>query len=372
MVSKACLVGAYQSKLSAIGRSADIDLTVIVPPFWREPGGDLRLERGDSDGYRLLVEPIRLNGRHHLHWYPRLGHRLRELRPDVVHMDEEPYSLVTWLGMRQARALGARPLFFSWQNIFRRYPPPFGQMERQVLAWADHGIMGNAAADEVWRRKGYRGPTTILPQFGVSLELFRERGPFSADTPFLIGSASRRLAPEKGVDLILQAATALPGDWRVRVAGDGDDRARLEGLAQSLGIADRVDFVGKVGSEAVADFLRGLDVLVLPSRTTPTWKEQFGRVLIEAMACGVPVIGSDSGEIPHVIGEDGLVFAEDDLAGLTARLTALATDCALRTRLGQAGRRRVAERYTQAQIAARTVDIYRAVMAKPAILPTRP
>lgn len=364
MVSKACIVGAYQTKLELIGRTAGIDLTVIVPPGWREAGGDLLLERSHTDGYRLLVEPIRFNGRHHLHYYPHLGRRLRELRPDIVHMDEEPYSLVTWLGMRQARALGARTLFFSWQNIYRRYPPPFRQLERQTLAWADHGIMGNAAAEEVWRRKGYRGPSTILPQFGVSLELFAPRSPFAATAPFVIGSASRRLNPEKGVDLILEAAARLPGGWQVRVAGDGPDRPRLETLARRLGIAERVAFVGKVGSEAVADFLRGLDVLVLPSRTLPTWKEQFGRVLIEAMACGVPVIGSDSGEIPHVIGDAGLIFPEGDADALHTHLLGLAADPQQRAELGRRGRDRVVDRYTQDQIAARTAAVYRSLAAK--------
>ena len=64
----------------------------------------------------------------------------------------------------------------------------------------------------------------------------------------------------------------------------------------------------QIPSDQVAVEMRKLHALVLPSRTTPRWKEQFGRVLIEAMACGVPPVGSDSGEIPHVIDDAGLVF----------------------------------------------------------------
>ena len=357
MVWKGCIASAYQTKLEAIAQSADVDLTVVVPPSWRERGGDLSLERGHTQGYRLLVEPIRFNGQHHLHYYPHLWQRLKEIRPDIIHLDEEPYSLVTWLGARYARSLGARFIFFSWQNIYRPYPPPFRWMERQVLDSADFGIMGNSAAEEVWRRKGYRGASAILPQFGVSLDLFTPAP--KSDTPFVIGSASRRLNREKGVDLILQAASRLEGEWRIKIAGDGDARPELEQLARSLGIADRVEFVGKIGSEQVVAFLQQLDLLVLPSRTLPTWKEQFGRVLIEAMACELPVIGSDSGEIPNVIGDAGFIFPENDVDQLLAYFTLLQNSPALRKKLGSIGRKRALTHYTQSAIAVKTVDIYR-------------
>lgn len=358
MVSKACVVGAYQTKLELIGQTDGVDLTVIVPPAWNESGGNLPLEQLHTDGYKLIVEPMRFNGQYHTHYYPKLRQRLREIQPDIVHMDEEPYSLVTWLGMRYARQLKAKTLFFSWQNIFRRYPPPFRWMEQQILQWADFGQMGNAAAEEIWRKKGFKGESEIFPQFGVSLDLFTPRPAPDVSQPFVIGSASRRLNEGKGVDLILTAAARLSGDWQIRIAGDGPARVPLQQLAQSLGIADRVYFDGKIGSEEVPAYLQKMDVLVLPSRTTATWKEQFGRVLVEAMACEVPVIGSDSGEIPHVIGDAGLVFAEDDVDALFAHLQAVQQSAELRSELGRFGRKRALSNYTQKQIAARTVAVY--------------
>ncbi|MBC7239486.1 MAG: glycosyltransferase, partial [Chloroflexi bacterium] len=95
----------------------------------------------------------------------------------------------------------------------------------------------------------------------------------------------------------------------------------------------------------------------------PKWKEQFGRVLIEAMACGVPVVGSDSGEIPHVIGEAGLIFPEGDALLLRRCLERLQQDMAFRQDLARRGRERVLQHYTQAQIAAQTVAFYREVLA---------
>jgi glycosyltransferase involved in cell wall biosynthesis len=105
-----------------------------------------------------------------------------------------------------------------------------------------------------------------------------------------------------------------------------------------------------------------MDVLALTSRTLPNWKEQFGRVLVEAMACGVPVIGSSSGEIPHVIGDAGLIVHEEDVDGLRNGLLQLMRDDALRLELGRRGRQRVLERFTQARVAAETVEIYRSML----------
>lgn len=359
MVSKACLVGAYQTKLEAIARYDDVDLQVIVPPRWDDPAGPITLERGHTDGYSLLVDPIRFNGQYHFHYYPRLGQRMRAFRPDVLHMDEEPYNLATWLAIREARRQGVKSLFFSWQNIRQRYPFPFNQIEKQVLKWADYAIMGNKASVDVWQAKGYRHPYAVIPQFGVSAALYppptqRDRG-----RGFVIGSASRRLVPAKGVDLLLQAAATLPGIWRVHIAGDGPQRPRLEELARSLGIADRVFFDGVIPSDRMPAYLRQLDVLVLPSRTTPQWKEQFGRVLVEAMACEVAVIGSDSGEIPHVIGDAGLIFPEDDVETLSSYLRQLIQHPELRQEWGQRGRQRALAQFTQSHIAAQTVAVYR-------------
>jgi glycosyltransferase involved in cell wall biosynthesis len=150
----------------------------------------------------------------------------------------------------------------------------------------------------------------------------------------------------------------------LRFVGHGPLATEIPGKAAALGIADRVSVERPVPSREVPALLRQFDVVVLPSLTTSWWKEQFGRVLIEAMACQVPVVGSDSGEIPHVIGDGGLVVREADRADLRDALARLMADPDLGRDLGQRGRARVMERFTQASVAARTVDVYRAVMGR--------
>jgi glycosyltransferase involved in cell wall biosynthesis len=363
MISKACIVGAYQKKLEELARLPDMELTVFVPPSWRDSRGVTCLERAHTAGYDLQIVPMALNGHFHLHWYIGLGPRLRARRPDIVHIDEEPYNLATWQAMRLAQAVGARACFFAWQNLARAYPPPFCWFERHSFRHAAHALAGSVAAADVLRRKGYRGPISVVPQFGVDPEQYRPReGPKPAGV-FVVGYAGG-LVPEKGIDVLLRAAAGLAGSWEVRLAGDGAEGPRLARLAQELGIAERVRFWGRVApSTAMPDFYRGLDAFVLPSRSQPNWVEQFGRVLVEAMACGVAVIGSTCGEIPQVIGDAGLIFPEGNVEALQAQLARLQGDAALRADFAARGRARVLAHYTQARIAASTYAVYRQMFA---------
>ncbi len=365
MVSKACLVGAYQRKLEEMAALPEIELTVAVPAAWRDARGLIRLERAHVRGYRLVVEPIAYNGHFHFHYYPRLGRLMAEVRPQLVHVDEEPYNLATWHALRLARRHHARALFFSWQNLLRRYPWPFSAFERDVLRTADGAIAGNQEAQAVWRAKGFAGPMAVIPQFGVDLEVFRpvERpaGP-NIGRPFVAGYAGR-LVREKGVDILLRAAAKLPADIHLRIVGGGPELPALKRLADRLGLAGRVAWLPIVPSEQMPAQFAQMDCLVLPSRTRPNWKEQFGRVLIEAMACGVPVIGAASGEIPNVIGAAGWLFPEADAAALAERLRQLWQQPDARTLLSSLGRQRVEALYSQRRIADDTVKMYRDLMA---------
>ena len=359
MLSKACIVGIYQPKLEAIARCG-VDLTVLVPPSWRDERGVQQLERAHTTGYQLREIPIRFNGNFHLHHYPTLGREIRALQPEIVHIDEEPYNLATWQALHHSHSVGAKSLFFSWQNILRAYPPPFSWGEGWVLRLADYALAGADCAAKVLRRKGYAGPLATIPQFGTSPDLFQPAANRPA-RPFTIGFVGR-LVPEKGLHILLRAAARLDGDWRLRLVGGGIGRAELQALASSLGIGEQVKFLGQLPSTDLPTEYHRLDALVLPSLTRANWKEQFGRVLVEAMASGVPVIGSDSGAIPGVIGDAGLIVSEGDVDALARALGDLREQSRLRAELIAKGRARFLARFTHERIAEETVGVYQEML----------
>lgn len=381
LLSKALVVGAYMRKCDLIAAHPDIDLTVLVPPLWRDDGVDRRLEPVPTPGYHLEILPIRRPGDFHLHHYPDLRARLNRLQPDLVHLDEEPYNLATYLGLRAARRAGARALFFTWQNLNRRYPLPFRAFERYAYRTAAGAIAGTPAAAAVLRAKGFGAsspkPIWTIPQFGVDAEIYCPSPPPTppATTPPATTSPHRtpprplhvgfagRLVPAKGVADLIAAVAPLPPAVTLEIVGSGPAEADLRRQAHAAGLADRVTFTPWLPSDAMPAFYRRLDVLVLPSRSTPRWTEQFGRVLTEAMACQAVVVGSDSGEIPHVIGDAGLIYPEGDFVALRAHLSRLADDPAARATLGEAGRRRVMAHFTMQAVADATVAAWREAMA---------
>jgi glycosyltransferase involved in cell wall biosynthesis len=319
------------------------------------------LERAYTEGYRLETLPIHRNGDFHLHFYTGLGEAMRRFRPQIVHIDEEAYNLAAWQALWHARRAGAKSLFFTWQNINREYPPPFNWGERWMLKHVDAAIAGTESAAGVLRAKGYTGEIDVIAQFGVDPDLFCPPTVLP-DRPFTIGCVAR-LVPEKGLAVLLQAAARLGGEWRLRIIGGGPLRPELERLAAELGISEQVTFLSQLPSTGMPAQYHELDALAVPSLTLPNWKEQFGpRATVEAMASGVPVVGSDSGAIPDVIADAGLIVPEGEAEALAAALQLLRHSPELRADLGARGRARVLERYTHAGIAAATVRVYRGMV----------
>jgi glycosyltransferase involved in cell wall biosynthesis len=354
-------VAAYRRKLEAVAARAEVDrLVAVTGSEWREPDGRrIAFESSaKSDAYDLRVEPLWLNGSYHLFIWPRLGRLIREVRPDLVHIDEEPYNLATAHGTWLAQRAGARSLFFTWQNLLRRYPPPFNLFERSVFAHSAFGIAGSQEALEVVRKKGYCGPAAVIPQFGVDPDLFSPGGR-TPDGPPVIGYMSR-LVEEKGLLVLLDALAQVRGDWCLHVIGSGPLEGAARRRAEQLGIGNRITWERGIASMLVPERLRKFTLFVQPSLTRRHWKEQFGRAVVEAMACGVPVIGSDSAEIPQVLDDAGLIVPEGDAAALRHAIERVLADEALRRDMAVRGRQRVLDCYTHGRIAEQTVAAYRA------------
>jgi glycosyltransferase involved in cell wall biosynthesis len=375
LISHTCQSRAEgQPRALELAKFDGIELCVLAPQRFNHYGVWREAEAPEGNEYsfhaRRIVLPWLGPAQNYLHWYPSLPRLLRQFSPDVIDLWEETWSLCTahacWL--RNRILPDARIVAETEQNIAKKLPPPFEHMRRYVLKNADFCIGRSDEAISVLRAKGYGGPAASVPN-AVDAALFRplDRAHcrhllgLPADD-FLAGYVGR-LVKEKGVFDLLEALVLLSPATRVLFLGDGPARAGLEARAEELGLANRVIFLAQRPQHELPVAMNALDVLVLPSRTTASWKEQFGRVLIEAMACGVPVIGSNSGAIPDVVSEAGLVVPEGDQQALAAALIVLHADPLRRRALGEFGRRQVEEKYTWARVASHLNTIYREVCA---------
>jgi glycosyltransferase involved in cell wall biosynthesis len=369
LIAQQCQVRSEgQPKAMRLAEFSDIDLKVMTPDRYFVEGKNLR--RPDppvNPAYSYQVEKVAWPwtgpGQWYLHWYPRLAKVLRSFRPDVIDLWEEPWGLLSaqtcWLRNRLLPA--TRIVSETEQNVLKNLPFPFEKFRAYTLKNADFVIGRNAEAVEITRRKGYRGPAAVVPN-GVDIELFR---PLNRDAArrflglsgFVCGYIGR-LVEQKGLAEIIQAIKDCPADVNVVFAGSGPYEAELKRLISTSHQEGRVRFIPNRSREELPEIMAGLDVLLLPSRTTARWKEQFGRVIIEAQACRTPVIASDSGAIPGVVGDGGLIVPEQNPTELAAAICKLRADPGLREEMAAAGRRQVEQYYSWQQVAALMRSIY--------------
>ncbi|MFY1669592.1 glycosyltransferase [Plantactinospora sp. WMMB334] len=270
-------------------------------------------------------------------------------RPDVLHVIGEAAYLSTWQALRlRRRCWPAVPTtLYAAQNIVMRFPAPFPRLERRAFGAVTHAFPITPAALGVLRAKGYQGPATLVP-LGVDLARFSPAPTPPGNRPFTVGFVGR-LEPHKGVGDLVRAVELADAD--LLVVGRGSLSAEVARAAAAR--PGRVRLHDWADHEQLPDLLRRMDVLVLPSvevvqRNVLPWvgiplREQFGRVLVEAMACGVPVVGSEVGEIPYIIGPAGLTFPAGNVPALAQRLARLRHDTSLHGRLRERGLQRAAE-----------------------------
>ncbi|MDH7515936.1 MAG: glycosyltransferase [Bacteroidota bacterium] len=357
-----------REKWRVMAREYSVRLKIVVPSAWRDYLFTLRYDEHRDEELDMVPLRVFFSGKEAAHVYRSLAHVFRSFRPDILHVEEgtDAVSYLQALWLRRLFAPSARTVFFTWMNFEKRLKFPFPLVERFNLRHSDAAICGNSDARDILRRKGFAKPIHVLPLLGVDAErfspgsdpAFREslglRGP-------VIGFIGR-FVQEKGVLDLIDAVARMPAEADLLFVGGGSlERDMLE-RAGAHGIAERIRIVPPVRHEEIPHYLRAMDVLVLPSYTVPHWKEQFGQVLVQAMACEVPVVGSRHGEIPNVVGDAGFLFPERDIESLASILARLLASEELRRSMGKKGRMRVLAEYTDKRIAERTVDVYRALL----------
>ncbi|MEO0986391.1 MAG: hormogonium polysaccharide biosynthesis glycosyltransferase HpsO [Cyanobacteria bacterium J06639_14] len=364
----------------------DIEVTVVVPKRWRPGGVQNRIveTRPWQDGsFRVVpISNFSENNQGLLTFGLDMVQLLREFRPHVIQVEQgaKGLALAEMITFNRLLRLKAKLLFFTWWNLPYELKFPASTLEAYNLQGTDGIISGNQDGANILRDHSYTGPIRVMPQLGVDESLFRPQpqpelaASLGIDpNDFVIGFVGR-FVEEKGLLTFAKAVGQLkdhPQPWKWLLLGRGELKNALAEQLEALGVADRVIWVESVPHDDVPRYINLMSTLVLPSETTYKfktltavgWKEQFGHVIIEAMACQVPVIGSDSGEIPFVIGETGMVFPEGDADALAAQLRKLIESPELQADLSKRGYEKAMANYTNRALARQTLDFYQELVA---------
>jgi glycosyltransferase involved in cell wall biosynthesis len=310
-------------------------VTIVVPSSWRHEYAHERVTPQALAGMESSLLPRRVvfAGRPQRHLYLTSCRSLcLRLRPDVAFLEAEPFALPA---AQWHHALARLQIPFSvqcYENIDRGLPAPVRWLRTRVLRDAAFVAARSDTAGRLARAWGANGEVALAPPAVPGWSAV----PAAPEHPFTVGYAGRLVA-SKGLADLLAAVRRLESPVELVLIGDGEMRQELEGQPIP---GSSVRVLDGLSHDQMATGYAQLDVLVLPSHTTPSWKEQFGRVIIEALWCGVPVVGSDSGEIPWLVGltEGGLIFPEGDVDELAGRLLELRKAPELREQLARRGR----------------------------------
>jgi glycosyltransferase involved in cell wall biosynthesis len=354
------VAGSNRRRTEALSKLPDVEVSLLTPRWWFEEGR--RIEVPHSAPWRVGRTVFTGNGTRHV-YVTGLIQAIRKTQPDVIDLFEEPFSLVALqtLLLRDLLAPRAAFVFYSAVNVQREWRWPYRAIERLILRRADGAHAPNQDVPRILRARAFLGrPLSVIP-LGVDDARFAAAEPSSLPgipTP-RIGFVGR-LEPVKGLDELLDAFQLLTTSASLVIAGEGSEKGRLMPRLRALG----VHVLPPVSYENMPAVLKGLDVLVLPSVTIlPLHREQFGRVLVEAMAAGVPVVGSSSGAIPEVIGDAGLVVPERDARALAQAIQRLLTEPGLRQTLVERGRQRVQDHFAWPVVADQTLELFRSAVA---------
>lgn len=353
----------------------DAHLTILVPSSWKTSffnvtSGDL--SQDSLKNCQFVSLPTYATGNELLYFYAPLkfAKLLRTTKPDIIHVEQGLHAVSYFQAIffKTLLRLKARCCFFTWVNWQPQLSFKTKMLTRIMEFFNARGsagaIAGNSDAKTFLTATKSTLPVMVLPQLGISPKLFRPALISELDGQKKIAYIGR-IIEEKGLESLVKAFAQLAdefADWQLVIIGAGNYEKHLIDYTLSKKLLHRIEFQAPVPHEKIATILRTVDILVLPSLDKPDWREQFGHVLIEAMASKVCVIGSNAGEIPNVIADTGIIFKQGDEQALCEALHTLIVQPTLRKQLAQKGYDRVMQEYTHSVIAEKTYNFWQSLL----------
>lgn len=360
VVGHTYIVPINQGKLQSLAKMG-IEIGLLVPESWHNREWNKTFIHTETFPTDISYFPSKVffNGRNGAYFYNpvSLCKIIQVFSPDIIHVEQEVFSISSF----QLAVVGCflhKPItLFCWENVDRDLPLLRRFTRDYVLDRVQAIVAGNQGAKDLLRKWKYTGHIEIFPQLGVD-------PPNSSSSPrelkkdtCIIGYFGR-IVHEKGIDLLLKATEKLISNGikvSLLIIGSGNQLEELRDLSNQLGISNYVTWKSAIAHERVLTEMDKIDILVLPSRSIENWKEQFGHVLVEAMSLAIPVVGSDCGEIPNVIGREDLIFLENNSDDLMLKLQKLGTDKDFYTEISRYCLERVKNCFTNDVIAKKLI-----------------
>lgn len=361
----------------ALAQAGNLDLTVLVPQRLKvdrvyDRGGWLCVEHEERcDAYHLIPLPLRNPSNYGLGFERKPLRRLiQRIQPDIIHVLDEPTSgyLFQIVWQRLISSPRSKVLFYGFDNSPIRLDGLSRVKWRLTWAQMAGGAASNSETLENIKLAGFPRNRPLERIFwGIMTDLFTPisspslKSELGLDCEHAVGFVGR-LVPEKGLRVLLAAMRHLPSSVHCLIIGSGPMRAELELWSGLPDLRGRLHLYDVMEPEPVAKHMNCMDVLAVPSLTTARWKEQYGRVIGEAMACGVPVVGSNSGAIPEVVDSAGFVVPEGDAFGLAEAIRTMIFERKTREHYIQQGLQRAAQELSAQAMGERLLDLYTRIL----------
>ncbi|MBI5472946.1 MAG: glycosyltransferase family 4 protein [Ignavibacteriae bacterium] len=342
----------------------DLDVHLLAPERWREAQSLVECEPERDSPLHVHQSKILFGFRQHRVLYRSLGKILTSLKPDFIFLDQEPENFAAIQGILFKRnyAPHAALALVSSRNIDHvklGFPYQAEFIHRKCDEFVlrhpvDVCFVRTQAAEPLMRK--YAKRIVHLPFPIDTTRLKRPDARREAQNQLTVGYVGR-LVEQKGVRMLLELFPQLPEKINMMFVGKGPMRDEL--MQQAMKSTGRLRVLPPVPHKELAGVFSQMDVVVVPSLDTKLWKEQCPRVPMEAMACEVPVIGSDSGGIPEVLGDAGMIIQQADAIALRDAVDRVLREPALRESLARKGRQRVLDHFQVSVVASRMADVIR-------------
>ncbi|MBN1348786.1 glycosyltransferase family 4 protein [candidate division KSB1 bacterium] len=364
-----------QNKYVTLSKLPYLDIVLIRPESWKDGSRteNFKMHARASSFKSVLANSAFKGFRHRSFFTNNVGKAFRNFQPDIIHLFEEANTFFSLqaLILKLMYCRSAKLIFDNFQNIITdhvdyRFYPLYESIEKLVFKHAICATARYEGSKQFLEHKNFKKRIYELP-WGTDVSRFRPtdgshiRQRYKLDG-FTIGYIGR-IENEKGIFLLLDAIANIKQDITLLVAGTGSAKQKMLEMAEKYRLGKKFRYVGYISHSELPAFYSALDCIVVPTITMNRCKEQFGRVLVEAMACKTPVIGSTSGAIPSVVGNAGLVFRENDVDDLVQKIVLLANNVELRQRYSQAGKQRVHQCFSLQKFSERCLEIYHEVLA---------